>query len=188
MNRKKNKLLFILLMLTFPIFATEIFMIKNHNCSSAPILYKVIRAKKPIKVHDYTYSYDSKDVDIENGIVGESSGKQVVLENSNGKVQVIIIKNIASNGSRYLSEEYFFNQKVYCITLDKKKCYSMPEEFFRPAKESSFGVQWLCPNQIITTQPSKPMSNQEKYVGTNTTIGGSPFKPIYESSITESIN
>lgn len=182
MNKNKTKLLLILpLVLTFPVFAVETFTIKNHGCSSAPASYKIIRAKKPIKINNYTYNYSNGE-SVENGILRAAAERQVNLEDLNGKVQIIVINDIDSDNS-YRTEEYFFNQKVYCITLKKKTCYSMPEELFRSAKESdSFGIQWLCPNHISTNQ--KPTSiHQEQYVGSNTTIGGSTLKPIYESGL-----
>lgn len=147
--KNRNKLLLALgLTLIFTISNAETFTIRHNSCSSSPLPYKVLRAKKPIKIVNYTY--DSKGIDIESGIVNEFSEKSINLDNSKGKVQIIITKNIARDGKAYFLE-YFFSQKVYCVTLDKKKCYSMPEEFFRSQKTNSgFGVQWMCPNKTGT--------------------------------------
>lgn len=182
MNRVINKLsLILVLMATFSVSEAKTFTIKHNSCSSAPMAYEVLRSKKPLKVTNYTYN--SKDAYIESGTVNALSRKQIKLEDSNGKVQVIITKNAANDG-KYQFIEYFFNQKTFCVIAEDKKCYQVPEEIFY---SDHFGIQTICSNQIKrpasspATQAVVPSKEHGKV--DSKVLGGTPLTLVYESKI-----
>jgi len=182
MNKIINRLPLILVLITVvPVSEARTFTIKHNSCSSAPMAYEVLRSKKPIKITNYTYN--PKDAYIESGTVNVLSEKQVKLDDSNGKVQVIITQNIAKDG-KYRPVEYFFNQKTFCVIAEDKKCYSVPEDVFY---SKHFGIQMICSNTVslesaITRIP--PARPNESYVGAGSTVvGGTPLTPVYESKI-----